>query len=150
MEATTTSLTCKNTFVLLRHGESTANAEGIIVSQPENGVLHKYGLTKTGVAQAKAAGRALDLIFWESFPRCQDKYQNSISATQEEMSRKACTSAIEADGGPTNPLPQGSKLVFVSSDFARAKETADLAADAVGHGLPVEIDTRLRERSFGE
>ncbi len=39
-----------NKYFILRHGESLANVEGIIVSTPENG-LEKYGLSDEGRAQ---------------------------------------------------------------------------------------------------
>ena len=39
-------------YFIMRHGESTANVEGIIVSTPENGVT-KYGLSEEGQAQVK-------------------------------------------------------------------------------------------------
>ena len=40
----------KNRFRILRHGESEANRQGIIVSSPEIGIEH-YGLTGIGVEQ---------------------------------------------------------------------------------------------------
>jgi probable phosphoglycerate mutase len=39
-----------NQYFILRHGESTANVEGIIVSTPENGI-ENYGLSDEGRAQ---------------------------------------------------------------------------------------------------
>ena len=39
-----------NQYFILRHGESRANSEGIIVGTPENGIS-KYGLTDEGRAQ---------------------------------------------------------------------------------------------------
>ena len=128
----------KNTFVLLRHGQSTANATGIIVSKPENGV-GAYGLTEKGKAQASQAGQCLASMF----------------AVQQQGKGKIEIPAGVIDGsGPSVPPSPGSTLVFVSSDFARAKETAEIAAAEVGAGggtpLPVTIDIRLRERAFGE
>ncbi len=41
----------KNKYFIIRHGESIANQEKIIVSYPENG-LSRYGLTETGKSQA--------------------------------------------------------------------------------------------------
>ncbi len=40
--------------------------------------------------------------------------------------------------------------LIVSSDFSRALETAALARSILGCDAEVEIDTRLRERNFGE
>ena len=42
--------TLKNTYFAMRHGESMANVEGIIISTPENGVP-KYGLSDEGRGQ---------------------------------------------------------------------------------------------------
>jgi len=44
--------TLNNTYFALRHGESLANVEGIIVSTPENGVP-KYGLSDKGQLQVE-------------------------------------------------------------------------------------------------
>jgi broad specificity phosphatase PhoE len=43
----------RNTYFALRHGKSLANAEGIIVSLPENGV-EGYGLSPEGAVDARA------------------------------------------------------------------------------------------------
>ena len=48
----------RNTYFLVRHGESEANAQGIISSDPERGCI-THGLTAKGVKQAEAAGDAL-------------------------------------------------------------------------------------------
>ena len=37
----------QNQYFVLRHGESTANQQGLIVSSPDNGIIN-YGLSKTG------------------------------------------------------------------------------------------------------
>lgn len=91
---------------VLRHGESTANVEGIIVSAPGPRALTEVGLTERGRAQARDAGRR----------------------------------ARDAGFGPST--------VVVTSDFARARETAELFAAALGAEVP-RVDVRLRERSFG-
>ena len=46
------------TLVLLRHGESKANASGLVVATRRNGVKPEYGLTETGERQARDAGAA--------------------------------------------------------------------------------------------
>ncbi len=95
----------RNRYFGLRHGESTANAQKLIVSQPEHG-CHDYALTEHG--------------------------QQQILQTLQQAP-------------PFDP-PQ---LTIYSSDFARTKQTADLAADALG--VPsVEYTPLLRERDFGE
>ena len=41
-----------NRFWIMRHGQSLANVEGIVVSDPENGV-DNYGLSATGISQVE-------------------------------------------------------------------------------------------------
>lgn len=96
-----------NQLWVLRHGESTANAEGVIVSVPGPRALTEVGLTARGREQARAAARA----------------------------------------GAAQGL--GPQTVVISSDFARALETAEEFADGLGAAAP-RIDQRLRERSFGQ
>jgi len=44
-----------NTYYAMRHGRSRANAQGIIVSDPRDGLLAAWGLTGPGREQARAA-----------------------------------------------------------------------------------------------
>ena len=46
--------TLKNTYFAMRHGESMANVEGIIISTPENGIP-KYGLSDKGRGQVDSS-----------------------------------------------------------------------------------------------
>jgi broad specificity phosphatase PhoE len=91
----------------LRHGESLANLEGIIVSHPGRLAFEWAGLTKTGREQAEMAGK-----------------------------------------NPPSAISNPSRVLFVTSDFARAKQTAEIVARAWGASAPI-IDERLRERHFG-
>lgn len=43
----------KNHYYVMRHGQSLANVQGLIVSHPDNG-LNSYGLSETGRQQVKA------------------------------------------------------------------------------------------------
>jgi glucosyl-3-phosphoglycerate phosphatase len=54
------SVDAKNTYVLLRHGQSKANVRGVIVSRPSIGVREEHGLTEKGREQAAAAGRRIN------------------------------------------------------------------------------------------
>lgn len=87
----------------LRHGESRANREGVIVSRPGTEAFFWAKLTELGREQAAAGARA-------------------------------------------NPL--AADALVITSDFARARETAEIAAEIWGTGAP-RVDTRLRERDFG-
>ena len=48
----------RNDFVALRHGQSQANRQQIIVSSPEVAIA-SYGLTDLGKTQARQAGRTI-------------------------------------------------------------------------------------------
>lgn len=92
---------------VLRHGESTANVEGLICSAPGERALVEVGLTARGREQARAAARSA-------------RTENGL----------------------------GPDTVVVSSDYARALQTAQEFATGIGAAAP-RIDQRLRERFFG-
>jgi len=126
--------TLNNKYYALRHGQSLANLEGIISSDPLIGTT-MHGLTSNGKAQARSA--AVPLL----------AQIGSQGITYED-------------------------LVFISSNFTRARETAieTIAAieriiefeeepkatdlppetDPKPHIIPVSIHNGLRERYFGE
>jgi broad specificity phosphatase PhoE len=119
-----------NKFFALRHGQSRANVQKIICSNPSIATTADYGLSEVGQQQALQAG------------------QDVIDAISSDESIKG--------------------LCIVSSDFARALETAETirkvycnaqsAATGSSHRMrsppvynnQVIIDTRLRERWFGD
>ncbi|MBT2786566.1 MULTISPECIES: histidine phosphatase family protein [unclassified Halomonas] len=92
----------RNRYLLIRHGHSQANQQGVIVSSPERG-LADFGLSELGEQQL--AQRVAD---WQ---------------------------------WPTPTL-------VVHSDFLRTTQTA--AHIATAFGLTPSVETRLRERHFGE
>ena len=92
-----------NRYSAMRHGQSKANAAGIIVSRIETDRAGDYGLTAAGREQALAAARACAL--------------------------------------PPDTL-------ICSSDFARARQTAELVRASLGAG-EVLVAAELRERCFG-
>lgn len=66
----------KNSYFIMRHGQSTANAAGIIISRPEHGLLNDYGLSLTGKVQVKTAAEHSDftaatVIYSSDFSRAQ-------------------------------------------------------------------------------
>lgn len=97
-------LTLSNRYYLMRHGESTANRRGIIVSHAEN-AIHDYGLTTAGVSQVVDA---------------------------------AMTTRLNID------------TIIVSSDFRRARETAEIMQKVVDTKAPIVFTESLRERNFGD
>ncbi|WP_193071820.1 histidine phosphatase family protein [Brevibacterium sp. FME37] len=87
----------------LRHGESRANRDGVVVSQPGPLAFTWARLTERGRMQATRSAQATLLA---------------------------------------------SNTLLVTSDFARAHETAQIAANVWGTDTP-RVDIRLRERDFG-
>jgi broad specificity phosphatase PhoE len=47
----------KYTYYIMRHGQSVANVDKIIVAKLENGILPQYGLTKKGREQSQKAAK---------------------------------------------------------------------------------------------
>jgi len=92
--------------LVLRHGESTANVEGVIVSAPGPRALSEVGLTALGREQARSAAET-----------------------------------ARAQG-------LGADTLVITSDFARARQTAEEFAAGLGAAAP-RVDERLRERGFG-
>lgn len=101
----------KRPYFALRHGISTANERGVVVSRPENGVAD-FGLSERGAAHCRAEFSAL---------------------------------AARIRSGEFTEL---SRARVLSSDFRRARETAELFCELLGLPGP-ELDARLRERNFG-
>ena len=93
-----------NRFSVMRHGQSKANARGIIVSCIANDRRGDYGLSEPGRQQAFAAARGCGL--------------------------------------PGN-------TVICSSDFSRARQTAEIVRAHLG-APEVVIAAALRERCFGD
>ncbi|MDX2499843.1 MAG: histidine phosphatase family protein [Deltaproteobacteria bacterium] len=94
-----------NRYFAVRHGNSLANQQGIIVSHPQNGVS-EYGLSETGQLQV-------------------------IESVGRDRQLDAAT-------------------LIVSSDFRRARETAEIIHRQLDSHSTLSFDQRLRERNFGE
>ena len=47
----------KYTYYIMRHGQSTANLDGLIVAKLENGILLSYGLTELGQEQSRKSAK---------------------------------------------------------------------------------------------
>ena len=96
----------KNPYFAMRHGTSTANEEGIIMSNTEKSATH-YGLSKKGYEEVRESAK---------------------------NAKKDCV--------------LNSDTVIMSSDFARARETAEIIADVLSVDM-VTTTPKLRERFFG-
>jgi probable phosphoglycerate mutase len=95
----------KNRYLCMRHGESIANQQGLIVSAAVNGVSG-YGLSDIG--------------------RSQILKRINVNAEIDAATR------------------------IVSSDFKRARESAEIAHDLLACKAEIKISEKLRERYFGD
>eukprot|EP00386_Alphamonas_edax_P004372 GDKI01013864.1.p1 GENE.GDKI01013864.1~~GDKI01013864.1.p1 ORF type:complete len:217 (-),score=20.90 GDKI01013864.1:297-947(-) len=110
-------------YAVIRHGQSTANVQKVISSDPAiSTVTHE--LTVVGREQAATA-------------------VEQVKALLETLAKTA--------GKPVK------KLIFYSSDFTRARETAEIVCEGIVkekidglEGVEMILETRLRERNFGE
>ena len=89
----------------MRHGDSMANQQGIVISDPTTGTIN-FGLSELG-------------------------------KTQVSQSLKA-TKTIPTD------------CIIISSDFTRARQTADITKQYFMQTRTIQFDIRLRERFFGD
>lgn len=119
----------RNDYYCLRHGQSEANVAQIIASSREV-ACEAYGLSALGHEQARAAGQDV----------------------------------LKAYGAQTDGEKSYAGICIISSDLLRAKQTAEAVATAIHldneiiddsnpivlHRNQVIIETRLRERGFGE
>ncbi len=93
-----------NRYYVMRHGESTANKKGLIVSKPDD-ALGGYGLTARGAEQVMDAAASTRL---------------------------------------------GIETIIISSDYLRARETSEITHSILDVIKPIEYNTLLRERDFGD
>lgn len=94
-----------NRYFVMRHGQSQANLQALVVSHPQNGI-DGYGLSEQGIVQVR----------------------NSVQADSH----------------------LDSNLLIISSDFKRARESAEIAHRLLSCEQPLQFDERLRERDFGD
>jgi broad specificity phosphatase PhoE len=128
----------QNQYWVVRHGQSEANVQKIISSHPEMSTKC-HGLSSLGREEATQAGKILVTELRLAPPRNSAKRSST----------------------PAKHFP----VVVISSDYLRAKETAELIVDELGKhvpfamdeknindqnaAIPLRYDVRLRERSFG-
>jgi broad specificity phosphatase PhoE len=128
----------QNRYWVVRHGQSEANVQKIISSHPEISTKC-HGLSSVGREEAARAGKLL----------------------VTELRLAPPSNSTNRSNTPTKHCP----IVVISSDYLRAKETAEvivnelekpilLATDeetANDHNskIPLRYERRLRERSFG-
>lgn len=92
----------KNCYYVLRHGQSLANVQGIIASNPDIACT-EYGLSNLGIEQVETA--VIDIV----------NAYNGVNVNNNNI----------------NSSPYYNGLVIVSSDFRRALETATIVANGI-------------------
>lgn len=137
----------QNRYFALRHGQSVANMEGIISSDPEIGGI-THGLTSNGQAQARAA--ATSLIEQVGRDRVDSLVFISSGFLRARQTAEQCRAALikivaferEATVGEEEDSPQ-------LDGGGEAEGSVELES---GHKFspPLVIRQELRERSFGE
>ena len=115
-----------NHYWILRHAESLANVEGIIVSKSEIGT-QQYGLSPRGR---------------EGLPA---KLAAQVAAFMRASPSVGTADLATADLGAAD---LGADTLIISSDFLRARETAGIAAKVL-EAAPPRLEPALRERDFG-
>ena len=112
-----------NAYYALRHGQSLANVQNLIISHPDNGI-NDFGLSETGKAQVETSVSA-----WARKPVCNpDPIRNPDPALEQDLGRDT---------------------LIVSSDFLRTRHTAEISARVLGLTTPPIFTPLLRERFFG-
>jgi probable phosphoglycerate mutase len=118
----------KQSYYALRHGQSLANVDGIISSDPKISTIH-HGLSELGRVQAKAAGDAFASEYSANSSSSNGNYRG-VAIFSSDFARARETAAIFAQSLCESGIP------------------------IYGHGdggvVAVQLERRLRERYFGE
>jgi broad specificity phosphatase PhoE len=111
----------RNTYLLLRHGLSTANVDAIISSNRHDlAYTDRHGLTEMGYEQGRqAAQQVLDHLVSSSSLEVA-----AASSNDEDVDDDADNNGENDDSNDNNNRRHHSSVVFVSSPFARARQTA--------------------------
>ena len=97
---------------------------------------NSYFAMRHGQSMANVAGKIVsDPAIGESDYGLSDYGRHQVLESAEDFAKS---------------LPGCSKIRIISSDFLRARETADLLAESLGSEVEVQFVTELRERYFGE
>jgi probable phosphoglycerate mutase len=123
-----------NTYFALRHGQSMANVQGIIASNPSVACL-EYGLSPVGQEQARKAGN--DLV--DRYLKEQNSNVRGVVVVSSDLLRAKETAQHVADAIVTAGVPTNSTTTNNNNNT-----NIDLYGDGVS------FDTRLRERYFGD
>lgn len=144
-------LPLQNRYILVRHGQSISNMEGVISSAPEVGTT-KHGLTANGRVQARrAATRLIDLIgrdFLAAGGRVRVVASDFLRAveTADEL-RAAMAQILAFEDQVYSEDVSADEAALRDGDAALEGEGGLLAASVPSS---TEINVAFRERFFGE
>ncbi|WEV76212.1 histidine phosphatase family protein [Bifidobacterium sp. ESL0800] len=122
--------------ILLRHGRTAYNVVHRLQGQIDVplDIIGQWQVDQTGLELAKR-------YYWAKV--------SNIAANPDLLPQPGPQAAEQSDTGEYQKVPAGErKMKVISSDLFRAAQTAHAFADILG--LPVTLDKRLRERSFGQ
>jgi broad specificity phosphatase PhoE len=90
----------KYTYYIMRHGQSTANVDHIVVAKLENGILPKYGLTDKGREQSQKAAKLFlcEQKKSEEFVIAYSPFSRAKETAVEVAKVLICSEMIEIDG----------------------------------------------------
>lgn len=120
-----------NTYWILRHGESLANVQGLIICDPASGCTG-WGLSDSGRLAVEAGLRA------------HLAGSGSAGSPPDSSAQSGAT-----DAGTAGAERLGPATLIICSDFLRARETAEIAARVCQAAAP-QPTPALRERNFGQ
>lgn len=121
----------ENRYFVIRHGESTANERGLVVSDPGIGTIG-YGLTGKGRGQIDESARDFLMRLYDHRKRLAGIVGDRVANRKLKMDKISKYNTV-----------------VLSSDFRRAMETAEIFAEVVGVRRPKPVKA-LRERFFGD
>ena len=145
----------RNDYFALRHGQSLANVEGIIASNPEV-ACNEYGLSDMGMNQARSAGKLIAQVYMSSITE-----YKGILVVSSDLLRAKETADCVADAAREASIPLYNDTVvidkrlrergFGSWDFGSDKHYRDVwqddAIDPTHEVMGVESVSSVIERA---
>ncbi len=148
----------KNHYIVLRHGKSVANAEGLIMSQP-NKEQDIFGITSEGEDQirlaayvARNSGIKIDTIITSPLKRCTDSASNFAQAYGFYGEIKTRSELRERDFGIFDGRPSINYRTVYSADQDSPRGSIAYRAETPGNVLKrvTSLITEIEETNKGK
>ena len=133
-------------LLMLRHGESLANVEGLVVSLPRNGIS-RFGLSPEGHRQAKAL--ADEVALYASGPKIEAIYASDFLRTRQTAEHVASRLGLEVSFDSMLRERQFGDFEMASKE-AYSKVWEEDAKDPKHRRWGVESVTEVAERMLGQ